>query len=71
MNALEELLLSPGSKVSLSLDKLQDYLRKLGPQGKKAINPAMAKDMYNKFDNRVKQYLQKITDYLKRNNISL
>ena len=70
MNGLVEALDVKGTRSSVSLDKLQEHVRKTGGPEQK-VTPQIARDRFQGFDPKVRQQLQKISDYLKRNNITL
>lgn len=45
-------------------------MRKANPEGR-SVNAAVARDRYGGFDPKVRQHLQKISDYMKRNTVTL
>lgn len=59
-----------GDRRSVSLDKLQEYLSR-APTESRGITPQIARDRYQSFDPKVRQLLQRISEFLKRNNITL
>lgn len=70
MSKLIQALDTKGTRISVSLDKFNEYMKKLAPEGR-TMTPQMARDRYQGFDPKVRQNLQKICDFMKRNNISL
>ena len=56
----------------MSLDKLNEYLRKVNfSEGSRGITPQLARDRYQGFDPKVRLYLQKISEFMQRNNMTL
>lgn len=70
MEALVLALDTKGNRQTVSLDKLNGYMGKMNSGGQK-VTPSIARERYQGFDAKIKQYLQKISDYLKRNNITM
>jgi Ca2+-binding EF-hand superfamily protein len=73
MQKLIEVLDVRGTRQSVSLDKLNEFIRKASSQEGpgRTITPQLARDRYQGFDPKVRHYLQKISEFMKRNNITL
>jgi len=57
---------------SVSIKKLQSYLQRAAPAlANRNITKQEARDKYQGFDPKVRHYLQKISEFMKRMNISL
>ena len=73
MPKLIEALDSQGKRISVNLLKLNEYVSKSASMGSKptTISAQAAREKYSKFDPKVRQILQQISEYLKRMNITL
>lgn len=54
----------------MNLDKLHEWQGK-APSDKRGVTAAMARDRYQNFDPKVRQTVQKISEYLVRNKITM
>ena len=52
------------------MDRLQDYLKKASTESRN-ITPQIARDRYQGFDPKVRHYLQKISEFMKRQNMTI
>jgi len=68
---LLEALDPKGNRQTVSLDKLQEYARSSGQGQGPRMTPNVAIEKYQGFDARTKQIVQKISEYLKKNNIDM
>jgi Ca2+-binding EF-hand superfamily protein len=74
MPKLVEAIDTQGKRISVNLMKLNEYMTKgasLGGQKPTSMSAQAAREKYTKFDPKVRQILQQISEYLKRMNITL
>lgn len=70
MNKLVEALDPKGTRTTVNMDKLQDYMSKSSSSTVR-VTPQIARDRFQGFDPKVRQTLQRISEFLKKNNITL
>ena len=74
MPKLVEAIDTQGKRISVNLMKLNEYMTKgasAGGQKPTNMSAQAAREKYTKFDPKVRQILQQISEYLKRMNITL
>ncbi len=73
MPKLVEAIDTQGKRISVNLMKLNEYITKGASMSQKPSNMSAqaAREKYTKFDPKVRQILQQISEYLKRMNITL
>ena len=74
MPKLVEAIDTQGKRISVNLMKLNEYITKsasAGGQKPTSMSAQAAREKYTKFDPKVRQILQQISEYLKRMNITL
>jgi Ca2+-binding EF-hand superfamily protein len=71
MTKLIEALDTKGTRMSVSLDRLQEFMSKGAGRAPSNMTAQMAREQYHGFDPKVRQILQRISDTLKKNNIPI
>lgn len=70
MDKLVAALDDKGTRTKISIDRLNEFIKKAAPEGR-SVTAAVARDRYAGFDPKVRQHLQRISDYMKRNTVTL